>query len=86
VDGVVRSVPVTVDYVIEAEPEAFALPDDQWAVLDPQGLALEPGQLVMVNATRSVLDGERVEPVLPRAAQVGVAAGGVPASGTEAVP
>lgn len=67
-DGVVRSEPVEVDYVIEGHPAEFGLPDDQWAVLDAETTGLTPGQLVMVNAAQAVLDGDRVDPVLPEMA------------------
>ena len=61
--GVVRSAPVTVDFALEAAVPALGLPDQQWAVLE--SFPGEPGQLVMVNASQSVLDGQPVEPVLP---------------------
>jgi RND family efflux transporter MFP subunit len=64
-DGSVRSVPVSVDYMIEMEAPQFGVPDTQWAVLRDEGLTLRPGQLVVLNAARTILDGERVEPVLP---------------------
>ncbi|MEE9211050.1 MAG: HlyD family efflux transporter periplasmic adaptor subunit [Phycisphaeraceae bacterium] len=64
-DAVVHSRPVRVDYVLEGEIQGFGLPDDQWAVLDENPAGLSEGELVVINASSSVSDGEVVEPVIP---------------------
>ena len=61
-DGQVRSRPVRIAWTFEGEVPAMGLPgDEQWAVLVGD---LAPGQLVMASASSSVLDGQRVQPVV----------------------
>lgn len=70
-DGTINSQPVRIDFLFEGKLPGFGLADDQWAVLDTdsdeQGFA--EGDLVLVNASASVLEGDRVEPVLRAAAR-----------------
>ncbi|MEM9414329.1 MAG: HlyD family efflux transporter periplasmic adaptor subunit [Planctomycetota bacterium] len=52
---------VTVLFEHEGPLPQLGLPDTQWVVLSTP---LEPGELVVVNASVSILDGQRVEPVV----------------------
>lgn len=61
-DGVVHSKPVTVAFALEGPIPALGLPDQQWAVLED--FPGTNGQLVVVNASQSVMDGQRVQPRL----------------------
>lgn len=59
-DGKVVSRAVEVDYQIEAAFPDFAVPDEQWVVLaDP----LPAGALVVINPSRSAVDGLVVKPI-----------------------
>ena len=58
-----------VDFLIEARLPSFGLDDDQWAVLDTAVSTLQAGDLVLVNASASVQDGDQVEPVPGAASQ-----------------
>lgn len=65
--GVLRSVPVEVDFALEGSLERGpALPDEQWAVLADAsaGAALAEGALVVVTASSLLADGERVTPIV----------------------
>jgi len=62
-DGRLVRKPVKISYVIEAKLGAFGLPDDQWAVLDAS-TPLEEGELVMVNGSTSMLEGQAVRGVV----------------------
>lgn len=62
--GQIRSRPVRVDYAWEGRLRKLGVPDEQWVVLAD---ALGQGDLVVVNAAASVLDGQKVQPVLPDA-------------------
>jgi HlyD family secretion protein len=58
-DGKVRSVPINVAYGRGGRFEQFGLPDRQWAVLSREtSLTGEP---IVVNASRSLSDGQRVQ-------------------------
>ena len=60
-DGVIVSRPVAVDFEIRCELPELGLPDDQWVVLrDP----LRPGDLIVINASRTLPDGLVVRPVI----------------------
>jgi len=52
---------VEVAFEIEGTFERFGLPDTQWVVL---ASPLEAGELVVLSASMSILDGQRVEPVI----------------------
>jgi multidrug resistance efflux pump len=58
--GAVRSVPAEIAFQVEAEFEQLGLPDRQWVVLAEP---LDPGTLVVVTASRSLVDGLPVTPV-----------------------
>jgi hypothetical protein len=62
-DGRLVSREVTVDFVIEGEQPEFGLPDRQWAVLEGRGEPLQEGELVLVEGSATLLDGQAVEPV-----------------------
>lgn len=57
VDGKVTSRAVRIAYDYEGLVPAFGLPDTQWVVLETP---LAPGDQVVINASVSVLDGQRV--------------------------
>lgn len=63
--GVLRSVPVEVDYPLEGEvAELSEVGETQWAVLTPGAeRVLQPGTKVVLNAAASLMDGERVAAV-----------------------
>lgn len=66
-EGRVVSQPVRVAWTFEGRVPEVGLPADrQWAVLAE---GLDEGQLVMASASRSVLDGQPVDPVLAGQAQ-----------------
>ena len=69
--NMIRSRQVRIDFLFEGDLPGFGLADDQWAVLDadPGAEALADGDLVLVNASTSVLEGDRVEPALRASAQ-----------------
>ena len=61
VDGAIVGREVEVAFDLEGAFPRFRLPDDQWVALkDP----LEPGTLVVLSASMTILDGQRVEPVI----------------------
>jgi multidrug resistance efflux pump len=65
-DGVIRSCVVRVDFLFEGKLPIFGLADEQWAVLDNQvdAASLARGDLVVVNASRAMLEGSQVKPKL----------------------
>ncbi|MEX2213872.1 MAG: HlyD family efflux transporter periplasmic adaptor subunit [Phycisphaeraceae bacterium] len=65
-EGLVRSRVVAIDYLSEKKLPEFGLPDDQWAVLLKNAQPLKEGELVIVNASIAVRDGDHVTPVLPK--------------------
>ncbi len=62
--GAISSRQVQVDYVHEGALAQFGVTDDQWVVLEGT-TPLRDGQLVVVNASIAMRDGDRVQPVLP---------------------
>jgi multidrug resistance efflux pump len=64
--GVILSRPVTIDYLSEGRVPQLGVPDDQWAVLVTNGEALKEGDLVVLNASIAVRDGDKVEPLIAR--------------------
>ena len=60
----IHSRQVQVDFLMEAEIPSFGLADNQWVVLDSDASELRDGDLVLVNASTSLLDGAEAEPVL----------------------
>ena len=63
----VVSLPVEVAYVFEGLVPASGLDNEtQWAALERQ---LPQGQLVLIEAATSVLDGQEIEPVIVNATQ-----------------
>jgi multidrug resistance efflux pump len=61
VDGAVVGVPVDIAFEVEADFPRFGIDDRQWAALKEP---LEPGALVVLSASMSILDGQRVEPIV----------------------
>jgi len=61
VNGAIVSRSVEVMFDIEGTFDRFNLPDTQWVVLKE---ALEPGELVVLNASITILDGQMVEPII----------------------
>jgi HlyD family secretion protein len=59
-DGYIQSNQVREDYAYHGALPALGLPDDQWAVLNS---GIEAGDLVVLNPTRSLSDGQQVDPV-----------------------
>ncbi len=62
-DGTVRSRAVNVDFHVQGDFEQLGVTAEQWAVLAG---SLDNGSAVIVNASRSLSDGLRVEPVSMR--------------------
>ena len=60
--GHVRILPVRIDYAIENKLPSFGLPDEQWMVLQENQLGIDTGELIMINATASLVDGDIVAP------------------------
>lgn len=65
-DGIVTSRPVTIDYLSEGALPQLGVPDDQWAVLVNDAHSLKAGELIVLNASIAVRDGDKVEPMLPK--------------------
>ena len=65
-DGTVRSRPVRIDFIFHGALPGLGLAEQQWAVLDtpPGAAALSAGDLVLINAGTSLLEGDSVTPVL----------------------
>ena len=59
-DGVIFSRPIDVDYAVSGEFAVFGLPDRDWLVLRSP---LDEGDLVVLNPTRSLIDGLPVAPI-----------------------
>ena len=59
-NGRVRMRRVSVDYRLDAAPAGAAVADSDWAVLDE---ALPDGTLVVLDGSRSLAEGQAVEPV-----------------------
>lgn len=62
-DGMIETRNVKPIYNIEQSIDSLGLPDRQWVVLEDEGL--KPGQMIAVNMSTTVLDGEQVDAVLP---------------------
>lgn len=62
-DNTIVSRSVRVDYLHEGPLPQLGLPDDQWAVLQNDPQPLSPGDMVVVNASIAVREGDKVEPV-----------------------
>ncbi len=62
-DGIIASKPVVIDYLNEGVVPGSGVPDDQWAVLLDEGHPLKAGDLVVLNASVSLRDGDRISPV-----------------------
>tara|TARA_B100000959_G_scaffold121920_1_gene128054 strand:- start:113 stop:1411 length:1299 start_codon:yes stop_codon:yes gene_type:complete len=60
-DGMLRSIPVSVDYSVTGELPAFGLPDQDWAVLETP---LSSGDFVVVDPGGSLRDGMVVRSIL----------------------
>lgn len=60
-DGVIESSMVREDYAVEGRIDSTHLPDEHWSVLSN---GINPGDLVVINPTRSLSDGQKVEPVV----------------------
>jgi hypothetical protein len=58
--GVIFSRPVDVDYAISGDFPQFGLPDRDWLVLRS---SLAEGELVVLDPTRSLIDGLPVAPI-----------------------
>jgi multidrug efflux pump subunit AcrA (membrane-fusion protein) len=61
-NGIVVSLPVTIDYLSEGAVPQLGVPDDQWAVLVTEGMPLKEGDLVVLNASTAVRDGDKIDP------------------------
>lgn len=66
-DGVITSRPVTIDYLNEGTVAQLGVPDNQWAVLLNDSQPLKQGDLIVLNASIAVRDGDKIEPLLPKA-------------------
>lgn len=62
-DGLIETRELKPLYNVEMSLPAIGLPDEQWVVVDDEGLS--PGQLITVNMSTTILDGEQVDAVLP---------------------
>ncbi len=60
-DGILRSIPVSIDYSIIGEMNQFGLPDQDWAVLETP---LTSGDLIVVDPGGSLRDGMAVRVIL----------------------
>jgi RND family efflux transporter MFP subunit len=60
-DGIVRSIPVAIEYSVTGELPEFELPDQDWAVLET---LLNQGDTVVVDPGGSLRDGMRVRSIL----------------------
>lgn len=63
-DGVIESHPVREDYAFEGRIESTGLPDEHWTVLSS---GISAGDQVIINPTRSLSDGQMVEPIVVNA-------------------
>lgn len=64
--NLIKSIPVEREFLHEGEFPGIGLNDDQWAILTEDS-ALTEGMLIVVNASISVTDGQKVKPILPTA-------------------
>jgi membrane fusion protein (multidrug efflux system) len=60
-DGIVRTLPVNVMFHLNGSLPALGVPDQEWVVIENE---LPEGTLLVLNKAMSVVEGERVEPVL----------------------
>jgi HlyD family secretion protein len=60
-DGMLRSIPVSIDYSVAGELPEFGLPDQDWAVLETP---LTTGDTVVVNPGGSLRDGMSVRSII----------------------
>lgn len=60
-DGIVRSIPIAIDFSITGELPEFGLPDQDWAVLET---LLQEGDSVVVDPGGSLRDGMKVRSIL----------------------
>ena len=78
-DGRVTSRSVNILYEYEGAVDGFGVPDTQWAVIDATDPPLRGGELLIVSASVSVLDGQHVVAVLPKPSPpAGAGTGGQP--------
>lgn len=68
-DGVMTSRAIKSAFSLEQRFEQFGLPDDQWIALQQTPDDLQPGDLIVVNATASLADGDGATPVIASAPQ-----------------
>jgi len=61
VDGKVVGKTVNVAFDLEGDYPTFGLNDTQWVVLKQQ---IDPGTLVVLSASMTILDGQKIEPVI----------------------
>ena len=59
-DDLIQTSRVSEDYAYQGPLPTLGLPDEQWAVLDS---GVREGDLVVLNPTRSLSDGQPVQPV-----------------------
>ncbi len=59
--GVIESRKITEAFAIEGPIPESGLPDEEWAVLEA---GIEPGDVVVLTPTRSLGDGQLIEPVI----------------------
>jgi hypothetical protein len=59
-DGIIRSIPVAIEYSITGELPEFGLPDQDWAVLET---LLQQGDSVVVDPGGSLRDGMKVRSI-----------------------
>ena len=62
-DGMIKSSRVEEDYALEGELPELGLPDNQWAVIES---GIDAGDQVVLNPTRSLSDGQKVQAVSPQ--------------------
>jgi hypothetical protein len=60
-DGIIRSIPVAIEYSVTGELPEFGLPDQDWAVLET---LLNQGDAIVVDPGGSLRDGMRVRSIL----------------------
>lgn len=60
-DGMIQSQPVSEAYAIDGPIPETGLPDQEWAVLHG---GIEPGEVIVLTPTRSLSDGQTIEPVM----------------------
>ncbi len=60
-DGILISRKISEAYALDGPIPETGLPDEEWAVLDS---GIEPGDVVVLTPTRSLSDGQTIEPVM----------------------